>query len=66
MKIFEERLKCKREENGLSKKQMADLLGISRSAYARYENGGQPRFEVVCRIAKVLNIRLNYLFGLED
>ena len=42
---FGKRCKILRQERGLTQQQVADALGISRSAYAYYEIGGsEPRF----------------------
>ena len=37
---FGKRCKILRQERGLTQQQVADALGISRSAYAYYEIGG--------------------------
>ena len=45
---FGKRCKILRQERGLTQQQVADALGISRSAYAYYEIGGsEPSLSVL-------------------
>ncbi|MFR9208152.1 MAG: helix-turn-helix domain-containing protein, partial [Lachnospiraceae bacterium] len=39
MKTYFERLRALREDNDLTQKQIADILGTSQTMYARYERG---------------------------
>ena len=49
-----ERLKHMRSIRGLSQEQMAELLGISRSMYVRYETGDSvPAMDKLCQMADV-------------
>jgi len=67
MKVFSEKLKYERLHNGFSQVQLADKLGIPRATYSHYElNSAEPPFEVVCQLAKIFDVSIDYLFGLED
>lgn len=44
--------------------QMAELLGISRSAVSMYENGNrEPDLETLEKIARLFQVDMNYLLG---
>ena len=71
METFSERLKTERKAKGLSQKIMALKLDISYGAYKNYEligtkNGREPPFEIVRKIADILDVSIDYLFGRED
>jgi transcriptional regulator with XRE-family HTH domain len=38
-------------------------LGISRSQYGKYENGGNIKFSTLCKILKHLDVELNEFFN---
>lgn len=54
-------------QKGLSSDELSRMLGISQSSLSRIENGGrEPRFEIVRRLHKYLNIAedvVRYLNG---
>ena len=53
-----------REQSGLTQQQMADKLGVSRSAIGMYENGErEPNFETLELIADTFNVDMKYLLG---
>ena len=53
-----------REQSGLTQQQMADKLGVSRSAIGMYENGErEPNFENLELIDDTFNVDMNYLLG---
>lgn len=53
-----------REKSGLTQQQLADKLGISRSAVGMYEKGErEPNFETLKLIADTFNVDMNYLLG---
>ena len=53
-----------REKSGLTQQQLADKLGISRSAVGMYEKGErEPNFETLELIADTFNVDMNYLLG---
>ena len=68
METFSERLKAERRSKGFSQKDMALKLNIPYGAYKNYEllgtkNGREPPFEIVCKIADILEVSTDYLFG---
>jgi len=71
MDIFSIRLKEERKAKGFSQLSFANELQISRSTYKSYEHigekhGREPSFDMVRKIAVILDITTDYLFGLED
>lgn len=64
--VFAGRLKYYREISGLTKKKLADLLGISDQLYNRYENkNAQPDIELLNNIARVLHVSVDNLLGFQ-
>lgn len=58
------RLKQLRKENGYSNyEHFAYEIGISRSQYGKYENGGNIKFTTLCKILKHLNVSLEDFFS---
>lgn len=71
MNVFSERLRYERKQQGLSQRQMAEKLGITQGTYKGYElvgseNGREPSMEMICRIADLLQVSIDYLFGRID
>ena len=53
-----------RMQNHYTQGQMADLLGISRSAVSMYETGNrEPDLDTLVKIATLFNVDMNYLLG---
>lgn len=53
-----------REKSGLTQQQLANKLGISRSAVGMYEKGErEPNFETLELISDTFNVDMNYLLG---
>ena len=66
MTIFTERLKEKRKEKGYTQEQMANILEIGQSAYAKWENDRtEPSFENLIKLADLLEVSIDWLFGRE-
>ena len=60
---FGEQLKCRRKELGLSRSELAKLLGVSQSAVGNYETGvNAPKEEILLRIFDALHVEPNYLY----
>lgn len=65
--MFSERLKELREEAGLSQKEIADILNISRTSISGYESTNrEPDFSTLIKIANFFDISLDYLLGRTD
>lgn len=64
MAQFDKILKLLRSEKNMSQLELADALGISKSAINMYERGErQPKFEILEQIADYFNVDMDYLLG---
>ena len=62
--IFPQRLKELRFEKGLTQKELAEQIGIKRNTYSDWENGKtEPSFENLVKLADLLDVSLDWLFG---
>ena len=67
MANFAGRLKQLRQEHGMNQQELADRLGISRSAVGMYEQGRRdPDFELLDAIADLFGVDLSYMLGSSD
>ncbi|ABW19393.1 helix-turn-helix domain-containing protein [Alkaliphilus oremlandii] len=61
---FKERLKELRKENNMTQQELADKLGLVRTAIANYETGRTvPDAETLNLIANILSTTTDYLLG---
>ncbi len=61
---FSENLQTIRKKNHMSQEELADLLGVSRQAVSKWENGeGYPEVEKLLILSKKLNISLDSLMA---
>ena len=61
------RLKKLRDAKGLSQKELAQKLGVSKGTVYRYETNTQsPSLENAAKLALLLDTSLDYLAGLEN
>lgn len=58
---FSQRLKELRTGKGISKVTMAKELDIPYTTYNNYENGREPKYEILRKIARILNVTLGEL-----
>ena len=64
LKALGNRLKYYRKLKGYSNyEHFAYDLGISRSQYGKYENGGNIKFTTLCKILDFLNVSLKEFFS---
>ena len=64
MNEFGNRLKLARLARGYTQEQMSKLVDIGQSAYAKWENGRtEPNFENLVKLADLLEVSLDWLFG---
>lgn len=64
MAQFDKILKLLRSEKNMSQQELADALGISKSAINMYERGErQPKFEILEQIADYFIVDMDYLLG---
>lgn len=67
MKTFINRMKELRTNRNLTQKELAAMLKICRNTVSNWENGKQlPKLHQVIALAKLYNVKCNYLLGLED
>lgn len=64
---LKDRLKELRAESGLTQKELAAKLNLTRSAYSLYELGTrEPSIAVLIDMAKFFEVTLDYLVGISD
>lgn len=62
-----ERLRKMREARGLTQRELAKAIGVSRQAIGFYESGErEPDLETVQKLAQVLGTSISYLVGETD
>ena len=62
--MFSDNLRKQREKAGYTAKEFAALLELPYTTYAGYENQGrEPKFETLCKIASILHITVDELLG---
>lgn len=61
---FAENLKAVRREKALSQEDLAELMGVSRQAVSKWEQGeGYPEMEKALLLSRRLNVSLDYLMS---
>ncbi len=66
MLLLGDRLKKAREQAGLTQEELAGLIGVSRTAIARYELGEiEPKVRNLISIAEKLSVSTDYLLGVK-
>lgn len=65
--MFPERLTELREERNLSKTFMGKLVGVTRQAYAKYEEGkSEPDIKTINKLASYFEVDADFLLGRTD
>lgn len=65
--MLSNRLKELRKEKDISQKTLANIIGISRTAYANYEQGArEPSIEVIILLCDFFDVPADYLIGRID
>jgi len=65
--MLAERLKDLRAKKGVTQDDVADFIGVSKSAYGYYEAGrNMPSVETLLRLAKYFSVSTDYLLGRES
>lgn len=64
--IFRKNLAHRRKELGLTQEQLAQRMNVSPQAVSKWENTSYPDAELLPKLAKVLNISLDTLFGIRS
>lgn len=66
-KKFSERLRLLRTTSGLSQRELAQKIGVSKSSINMYERGErEPGFETLEFVADLFRVDINYLLGRTD
>ncbi len=61
---FSSRLRQLRVRRGLRQEQVANLIGVNKSAISSYENAmRQPSYEILIRLANLYRVTTDYLLG---
>ena len=61
-----ENLKKLRRSKNLTQKELAEVIGVDRTTYVKYESGdSEPSFEKLIKLADFFEVSLDYLFGRE-
>lgn len=67
MEILAQRLLALRKEHDKKQTELAKALGLSISAYCRYEYGErEPTASTIVRMARYFGVSADYLLGLRD
>lgn len=60
---FATRLRQAREQSGLTQQDLAEKLGVTKSAIGNYENGvSSPKWDVLLKIFDILQVEPNFLY----
>ncbi len=66
MSLFSERLKNARCRKKLKQMHIANHLGVSVQSYSAYENGREPNYDILNKLALLLDVDVAYLTGFSD
>lgn len=62
-----QRIKLYRQKAGLTQSELANMLGIDRSAVTKWENNiSYPRFKLLPKLAKIFSCDVNDIFFTSD
>ena len=66
MATFAERLKELRKEKQLTVEQLANNIGSAKSTISRYENGREPKGDIIRLLTEYFDVSIDYLMGVSD
>lgn len=61
-----DKLRMLREKTGYSQNDVAKLLGISRTAYVKYETGDSQPTRKLKKLAEIFNVSVDFLLSVEN
>ena len=65
--MFNNRLREVRMLKGLTQEELSEIVGVGLRNYQYYEQGKHvPSFEVLIKLADVLNVSIDYLVGRDN
>lgn len=66
MSITSERLQALRKARGYSQQDVANLIGVGRTTYLKYENGDNKPTRKINELARLFQVSTDYLLGNTD
>ena len=64
---FGQRLKELRLQAGMTQKQLADRIWVSKAAIGNYElSDRKPSLEIIIKLAKVFHVSTDYMLGVDE
>ena len=66
MSITSERLQALRKARGYSQQDVANLIGVGRTTYLKYENGDKKPTRKINELARLFQVSTDYLLGNAD
>ena len=66
MSVIGQQIKKYRMAKGITQEQLGQLVGVTTQAVSKWERGGTPDAELLPRLAQVLNVSIDALFGHEE
>lgn len=66
MSVFAGRLRQLRLEKQENQGDVAAFLGVSIQSYSAYEGAREPKYDLLCKLAKHYDVTTDYLLGLSD
>lgn len=61
------RIRDLREDNDMTQKQLAQLLGMSQTGYSKYETGENDiPTSILIKLASIYNTNIDYMLGLTN
>ena len=64
---YAERMRNLRQDNDLSQKKVADLLGVAQTTYSQYELEKRPMpIDYLIALCKFYNVSADYMLGLSN
>lgn len=68
MNVMANRIKSLRLKHELTQSQLGEILGVQKSAIAKYENGRVTnlKYDTIQKICDYFNVSTSYLLGLDD
>lgn len=65
--MFNIRLREMRVKRGFTQQYMADSINVQVRSYQHYEEGNRsPSFDLLVKLADILDVSLDYLFGRDE
>ena len=64
---YAERIRYLRQDNDLSQKKVADMLGVAQTTYSQYELEKRPMpIDYLIALCKFYNVSADYMLGLSN